>query len=193
MSTTLTAEGHTTLPPILNLPVELQLYITSRLPYPDALALKHTNSYFYALVSTSIRLKVAWLISRHERHLPCPSRNCFLKTDGAFCLGTNGEVKAIMERRRRHGECKAGNGGCEVIVGSTCKDPRMGLTETLKESLTGCVGWLASRVERWALWALIALIFSIVFNVWLMLRSGTVLYGLLTAGEGSHVIPHDGV
>lgn len=185
MSTKPAAEGHTALSPFLNLPVELQLHITSHLPYPDALALKHTNSHFYLLVSTSIRLKVAWLISRHERHLTCPSRNCFLKTDGAFCLGTNGEVKAIMERRRRHGECKAGDGGCEVIVGATCRGPKMGLAGTLKEGLTGCIGWLSARVEGWALWALVALIFSIAFNVWLILRSGTVLYGLLTAGEGS--------
>ena len=42
-----------------------------------------------------------------------------MKTDAAFC-GGSGEVRNMMMRRRAHAECAAGEGGCEVVVGSTC-------------------------------------------------------------------------
>ena len=42
-----------------------------------------------------------------------------MKTDAMFC-GGNGEVRAIMVRRRAHAECAGGEGGCEVVVGATC-------------------------------------------------------------------------
>ena len=177
--------GLTTHSRILQLPTELQLHIASHLPYPDALALKHTNSHFYALVPTTVKLKVAWLVSRHERHLPNPCHKCLLKTDEAFCKGTNGEVQAIIERRRKHGECKASDGGCEVIIGATCKGPQSRPMDRVKQVWNRCLAWIARQVETYALWALVALIFSICFNVWLVLRTGTALYGLITPGEGS--------
>lgn len=31
-----------------------------------------------------------------------------------------------MENRRAHGECRAGNGGCEVVVGASCGGGRGG-------------------------------------------------------------------
>ena len=109
-----------TLPsPLLALPLELQFLIIPHLSYPDALALKHTHPHFYSIVNTSVRLKVAWLLERKERRLEWPQKMCAMKTDAAFC-GGNGEVRIIMERRRAHAECADGEGGCEVLVGSTC-------------------------------------------------------------------------
>ena len=107
------------LSPLLTLPLELQLLIIPSLSYPDALALKHTHTHFYDLIDTSVSLKVVWLLERKERGLELPQKKCAMKTDAAFC-GGNGEVRAIMERRRAHGECTAGERGCEVVVGSTC-------------------------------------------------------------------------
>lgn len=106
-------------PPLLALPLELQYLIISHLSYPDALALKHTHPHFYDLVKTSVSLKVAWLLERKERNLEWPQKKCAMKTDATFC-GGNSEVRAIMLRRRAHAECAGGNGGCEVVVGSTC-------------------------------------------------------------------------
>ena len=107
------------LSPLLTLPLALQLQLIPSLLYPDALALKHTHTHFYDLIDTSVSLKVVWLLERKERGLELPQKKCAMKTDAAFC-GGNGEVRAIMERRRAHGECAAGEGGCEVVVGSTC-------------------------------------------------------------------------
>ena len=106
-------------PPLLALPLELQYLVISNLSYPDALALKHTNPHFYNLVKTSVSLKVAWLLERKERNLGWPQKKCAMKTDATFC-GGNSEVRAIMLRRRAHAECAGGDGGCEVVVGSTC-------------------------------------------------------------------------
>ena len=106
-------------PPLLALPLELQYLIISNLSYPDALALKHTHPHFYNLVKTSVSLKVAWLLERKERNLGWPQKKCAMKTDATFC-GGNSEVRAIMVRRRAHAECAGGEGGCEVVVGSTC-------------------------------------------------------------------------
>lgn len=72
-----------------SLPTELHLLIASHLPYPDALSLKHTSRHFYRLVDTGVRLKVAWLISRHELHLDCPNDSrCDLRNDSNFCRGS---------------------------------------------------------------------------------------------------------
>ena len=106
-------------PPFLGLPLELQYLVISNLSYPDALALKHTHPHFYNLVKTSVSLKVAWLLERKERNLEWPQKKCAMKTDAAFC-GGNSEVRAIMLKRRVHAECAGGDGGCEVVVGSTC-------------------------------------------------------------------------
>lgn len=104
-------------PSLLSLPPELLFHtIIPQLSYPDLLSLKHTSAYFYALIDTSVRLKVAWLLTRKARGLECPVGNkCVLKTDAEFCAG---EVRRIMERRRRHEECeRGGRKGCEVVEG----------------------------------------------------------------------------
>ncbi|KAE8422403.1 hypothetical protein BDV36DRAFT_291231 [Aspergillus pseudocaelatus] len=101
-----------------DLPTELHLHISSYLPYPDALALKHTSRHFYALVYTGVHLKVDWLVERFEQKLECPMEKCSFRTDEAFC---NLRIRRIMERRRRHLECRRRAGGCLVVAGRTCQ------------------------------------------------------------------------
>ncbi|KAL8665536.1 MAG: hypothetical protein Q9202_002241 [Teloschistes flavicans] len=106
---------------LLTLPPELLALIPPLLPYPDALALKHTSRLFYNTIPTSVPLRVAWLLSRHARGLPCPRKKCILLTDEAFCGSGGGQVRDLMQRRRRHEECGwDGKGGCEVVVGEKC-------------------------------------------------------------------------
>lgn len=73
----------------MDLPTEVHILISNNLIYPDALSLKHTSRYFYSLVDTGVRLKVAWLMERRMLHLDCPNdRKCILKTDLEFCRGS---------------------------------------------------------------------------------------------------------
>lgn len=102
----------------MGLPTELHLEIASTLPYPDALALKHTCRHFYYLVYTGVHLKVDWLVDRFEQKLECPLEKCSFRTDESFC---NVRIRRIMERRRRHLECRRRRGGCLVIKGKTCE------------------------------------------------------------------------
>ena len=111
--------------PLLSLPAELLNLITSQLPYPDALSLKHTSPHLYPLIDTSVQLKVSWLVSRHARGLERPKRKCILKTDAAFCASGGGEVRRIMERRRGHWDCDRLK-GCEVVEGARCEGRRRG-------------------------------------------------------------------
>ncbi|WEW54895.1 hypothetical protein PRK78_000322 [Emydomyces testavorans] len=101
----------------MHLPPEMHLQIISYLSYPDALALKHTNNYFYSLVTTSVQSRVDWIIERLSLGLPIRWKKCELRTDESFCKG---DVKRTMDRRRRHRECRPGVGGCLVVVGSSC-------------------------------------------------------------------------
>ncbi|KAL9630202.1 MAG: hypothetical protein Q9164_006539, partial [Protoblastenia rupestris] len=154
--------------PFFNLPLELQLHIASYLPYPDALALKHAHPHLYTLATTNVKQKVSWLISRHERGLKCPDRKCILKTDTLFCSGENGQVRRLMEKRRRHGECKEGKGGCEVVLGRTCGGPRkakamavledaMRIASDAKRGLNDV--WSSFRLETGSIgWAILALV-----------------------------------
>ncbi|KAL2823364.1 hypothetical protein BDW59DRAFT_148781 [Aspergillus cavernicola] len=103
---------------LMELPTELHLHISSYLTYPDALALKHTCRHFYSFVYTGVHLKVDWLVERFERKLECPMEKCSFRTDEAFC---NQRIRRIMERRRRHLECRRYRGGCLVIEGQTCQ------------------------------------------------------------------------
>ncbi|KKZ62843.1 hypothetical protein EMCG_02838 [[Emmonsia] crescens] len=103
--------------PFMDLPTELHAHIASYLSYPDALALKHTNTYFYALVQTGLVLKVNWILERCRLNLRVPFTSCEFRTDQTFC---SGEIREIMEIRRRHQECKPGAGGCLVVEGSSC-------------------------------------------------------------------------
>ena len=111
----------TTPPPLLALPPELHLQISTFLPYPDALSLKHTSRHFYNLVDTGVRLKVTWLLDRKTLRLDCPKRKCLLKTDEAFC--SSREIRGFMERRRWHQECKGGV--CTVVEGQSCEGRRI--------------------------------------------------------------------
>lgn len=101
----------------MGLPTELHLHIASYLPYPDALALKHTCRHFYSIVYTGVHLKVDWLVERFELKLECPMEKCSFRTDESFC---NWRIRRIMERRRRHLECPRLKGGCLVVRGRTC-------------------------------------------------------------------------
>ncbi|KAJ5624842.1 hypothetical protein N7510_001151 [Penicillium lagena] len=89
---------------LTTLPSELHIQITTYLSYPDALALKHTSRHFYRLVYTGVHLKVNWLVERFERKLECPMEQCSFRTDESFC---NWRIRRIMDRRRRHLECRA--------------------------------------------------------------------------------------
>jgi hypothetical protein len=108
---------------LLSLPTELRIQISSLLPYPDALALKHTNRHFYSLVKTGILLKVSWLLDRKRLHLEWPAQTCDFKTDESFCVT---RVRELMRKRREHRECSAGGGGCVVVEGVTCQRERGG-------------------------------------------------------------------
>ena len=178
---------------LLSLPLELQILIASYLLYPDALALRHTHPQFYVLVPTNVIQKVYWLISRHERRLKCPDRNCIMKTDSAFCSSGNGEIRRLMEKRRRHGDCKEGQGECEIVVGRTCGGLRRGKgVAMLENSLSVIRGvgtllmnfWQHTRTERaLTLWTILALFMSLIVNVWLIMGMETKVLGLLGMGE----------
>lgn len=103
---------------LMNLPTELHYQISNHLAYPDALALKHTCRHFYNLVYTGVHLKIDWLVDRFEHKLDCPLEKCSFRTDEAFC---NTRIRKIMERRRRHLECRRARGGCLVVFGRTCQ------------------------------------------------------------------------
>lgn len=103
---------------LMDLPTELHILVSSYLPYPDALALKHTCRHFYYLVYTGVHLKIDWLVDRFNRKLECPMESCCFRTDESFC---NQRVRRVMERRRRHLECRRAPGGCFVVEGQTCQ------------------------------------------------------------------------
>ena len=103
---------------LMDLPTELHFPIADHLPYPDALALKHTCGHFYHLVDTGVKKKVDWLVERFERKLECPMEKCCFRTDEVFC---NSRMRKLMERRRRHLECRRMKGGCMVVEGNTCQ------------------------------------------------------------------------
>lgn len=85
---------------LMQLPTEIHLLISKELTYPDALSLKHTSRYFYNLVDTGVRLKVAWLMERRMLHLDCPNdRKCNLRTDLEFCRGSVTSVPPLLGPR----------------------------------------------------------------------------------------------
>ncbi|KAL2208487.1 hypothetical protein CC79DRAFT_575757 [Sarocladium strictum] len=90
---------------LASLPTELHIAISKLLPYPDALALKHTNRHFHSFVDTGIKVKVAWLVRRRELLLagPGPDASCDLRNDLVFCTR---KVKEIIRQRRLHIECE---------------------------------------------------------------------------------------
>lgn len=119
----------TTMCSLMALPAELHDSLLSCLPYPDQLALKHTCKYFHLfIVSTNgavgVQSRVAWLVERYEKGLPCPVHDCVMSTDETFCSSGRWQVSRMMEVRRRHGDCRRMAGGCEVLPGTTCGGPR---------------------------------------------------------------------
>jgi len=103
--------------PILALPTELHIHISSYLPYPDLLALKHTSPYFYQCTTTTVYDRVDWLLDRPQLGLPLPQTRCIMKTDAQFCA--NKEVRLFMKRRRRHLEC-VGRTVCLISGSNDC-------------------------------------------------------------------------
>ena len=110
-----------------------------------------------------------------------------MKTDATFCTGENGEVSRMIGRRRRHEECKAGRGQCEVILGQTCGGPKKGRIMVLRE-------WVYEKAEQivgetnalaTATWAAGALLLSLLLNLWLMINMKRDVLGLLVPGEGA--------
>jgi hypothetical protein len=74
---------------LAGLPPEIHLLISRQLTYPDALSLKHTSRYFFHLVDTGVKLKVAWLMERRSLRLALPNdRRCDLRSDLKFCRGS---------------------------------------------------------------------------------------------------------
>lgn len=126
-------------PGLHSLPTELQIQISSFLPYPDALALKHTNRHFYNLVQTGIWLKVSWLLDRKRLNLEWPAQSCNFKTDESFCIG---KVRDLMKKRREHRECSST--GCKVVEGTLCKKRKATRVAILWR------GW-TRRKEEWKL------------------------------------------
>lgn len=95
---------------LMQLPTEIHLLISKELIYPDALSLKHTSRYFYNMVDTGVRLKVAWLMERRMLHLDCPNdRKCNLRTDLEFCRGSVTSVPPLPGLKlSSHGYSNAG-------------------------------------------------------------------------------------
>ncbi|CAN8102816.1 unnamed protein product [Discula destructiva] len=147
----------------MDLPTEIHTLISKELIYPDALSLKHTSRYFYSLVDTGVRLKVAWLMSRRLLHLDCPKdRKCILKTDLEFCRGS---VTLLMQRRREHMECESRPGlGCLVYDTPQCafrRDWRRTWRRRLRRQVT---------IELW--WVLLAVIPLLLGWLWMAELAG---------------------
>lgn len=170
---------------LMDLPTELHLHIASYLTYPDALALKHTSRYFYYLVYTGVHLKVDWLVERFELKLECPMEKCSFRTDESFC---NWRIRRIMERRRRHLECRRTKGGCLVIGGKTCQMdlvPTWLKTKRWKTVLRHCEIWGAEGLYLCSRWSFF-LNFGASSNpyavliIWLIFVVINLLWGLLS-------------
>lgn len=176
---------------LLSLPLELLLDIIPMLPYPDALALKHSHPSFYNMVNTSVRLKVSWLLDRKVRGLPTPQQMCCLKSDAEFCNGglaggwekgrRRGKVKpahgadqvrSIMARRRRHGECK--DGRCEVLVGRRCGGRNE--LDDMKLELFGMRRWGSQGSVRGWWWLMRSYSLVMDYSFWVLVGTTGVLF-----------------
>jgi hypothetical protein len=112
-------------PSLLSLPPELHLLIIYHLPWPDLLALKHTHPYLYQNIPTTVRQRVAWLLSRATTRLRLPKQRVNMKTDADFCRSH--EIRTFLERRRWHLDCRSDGKGCLVFEGRVCPAQRKGL------------------------------------------------------------------
>lgn len=116
--------------PLLGLAPELQLVIISHLPWPDLLALRHSHPYFYHNMPTTVRQRVAWLLSRGHCGLGLPQGRVNMKTDADFCRSD--EIRAFLERRRWHLDCRGKGKRCLVIEGHACPAKVMGVGKAFK-------------------------------------------------------------
>lgn len=81
-----------------------------------------------------------------------------------------------MEKRRRHGECKEGKAGCEVILGRTCVGPKKVKAIAVFEDGRRAVRelWKTMRFEGgFATFAAVALVMSFAVNLWLFAEMGS--------------------
>lgn len=173
---------------IMSLPTELHIHISSYLSYPDALALKHTNPQFYSIVYTGVHSKIDWLLWRFEHKLECPrNEDCSLRTDASFCKSKT--VKKIMQRRRRHLECRAGEGGCFVVLGGSCRRKDDFVIGWMMRSSVKHEGmyFLLSMFSIW--WItdgrVLVLVYGLLFVFWMMVWQAVrmyVKYGLISIG-----------
>ncbi|KAK0643816.1 hypothetical protein B0T16DRAFT_189240 [Cercophora newfieldiana] len=152
------------------LPPEIHLLISKQLIYPDALSLKHTNRYFYNLVDTGVRLKIAWLVERRQLHLECPNdRRCDLGSDLRFCRGS---VRLLMQRRREHIECESRPGlGCLINGTATCPQARK-LNTRLKR-------WLRVRLISIEIWGVLLAVIPLLV-AWCLMYYSPFLSGLVS-------------
>ena len=81
-----------------------------------------------------------------------------LKTDAAFCGSDGGEVRKIMERRRRHEECDEGR--CEVVRGERCDWRRVAVKGKKEGRWLWRRGGLG-RVGRWEIGQAVGIVLAL--------------------------------
>lgn len=174
---------------LLLLPTEIQDAITSFLPYPDLLALKHSHPHFYHMVITTKHQRTNWLRERAEQRLPLPQRTCRWNTDADFCRSE--EIREFMQRRRWHLDCPRGKfgGGCLVIEGNDCSSIR--LQNARKWYRTWAADllfgkhksprWLATRKRALdiILGVVVVVVIPLVFAMWLLSHHPAAYYTYL--------------
>ena len=91
-----------------------------------------------------------------------------LKTDESFCRSGKGQVSQLIEVRRRHGECKVGDGGCEVVLGSNCGGERK--TKAKRVLMIGQTFGKGGQRTGWVVWIVGLLLASLGVNLLLLWR-----------------------
>jgi hypothetical protein len=152
-------------PSLLHLPLELQFLITSHLPWPDLLALRHTHPHFYHNVPTTVRQRVAWLISLYPYRPRFPRENVNMKTDADFCRSH--EIQRLLVMRRRHLDCPRDGKRCLVVEGRACPPRAISVVKkgmravVGREALGGLSYWGLSLRDVVLLWAMFGLLIAV--------------------------------
>ena len=73
-----------------------------------------------------------------------------------------------MEVRRRHGECRIGEGGCEVVLGSSCGGERK--TKAKRMLMIGQKFGEGGHWTEWVVWIVGLLLASFGVNLLLLWR-----------------------
>lgn len=151
-------------PSLLRLPLELQFLMTSHLPWPDLLALRHSHPYFYYNIPTTVRQRVAWLISLEPCDLRFPRENVNMKTDADFCRSY--EIKRLLRMRRCHLDCHRDGKHCLTVEGQCCSPHADGVSkgaravirnETFRRLSHGGLSLCSMRL----LWAMLGLLIAL--------------------------------